>query len=237
VLVIQAVCLTLWAFLFGLILASRFITFDVLVLAGQNVDTIWLAFSLITYFLGYVAVHQPEIFKLPQPRPAEREPAGFFEDVVHPLSEPALLTEPSPVPRSLPSGKDPLSPVHKPTPIPDLTQAREKVEEYMKHRKPYTNPNLTIHELATGLKMPPHVLSKVINDGFGKNFFDFINHYRVEELKHRMDQPQYRNYTLLGLAFEVGFNSKTAFNRAFKKMTNQTPKEYFHMASDEQPLH
>jgi AraC-like DNA-binding protein len=103
----------------------------------------------------------------------------------------------------------------------------------MTHHKPYTNPNLTIHELASSLKMTPHLLSRVINEGFGKNFFDFVNQYRVDELKHRMNDPHARHQTLLSMAFDVGFNSKTAFNRAFKKLTQQTPKEYFQTPTEE----
>ncbi|MEJ7667038.1 MAG: helix-turn-helix domain-containing protein [Hymenobacter sp.] len=81
--------------------------------------------------------------------------------------------------------------------------------------------------------MPSHVLSKVINEGFGQNFFDFINSYRIAEFKQVMAAPQARQYTLLALALEVGFNSKTAFNRAFKKQTDQAPREYFSGISDE----
>lgn len=77
------------------------------------------------------------------------------------------------------------------------------------------------------------MLSRVINDGFEHNFFDFINYYRVAEFKQRMADPRHRNATLLSIAFEVGFNSKTAFNRAFKKITDQTPRTYFNQASDD----
>lgn len=238
VIIIQGVCLTFWAFLFVQILMSRFIDFDVVTLADRNVDVIWLAFSTITYFLGYVAIHQPEIFKLPQP---VRKPSpGFFEDVVDPLPEPSPadlapvsvpLLPPNIVP--VPAIKSASAPAH---PLPDLELLRDNLDAYMQQHKPYTNPNLTIHELAIGLKIPPHVLSRVINDGFGKNFFDFINQYRIEAFKQRMEDSRSRQYTLLSLAFEVGFNSKTAFNRAFKKRTNQTPKEYFNMVSDEHPI-
>ena len=109
----------------------------------------------------------------------------------------------------------------------DPPAAQVLVADYMQQHKPYLNPSLTIHELAAGLQLPPHVLSKVINDGFGQNFFDFVNAYRVDEFKHLMAAPQARQYTLLAVALEVGFNSKTAFNRAFKKQTEQTPREYF----------
>lgn len=236
VLVIQAVCLTLWAFLFGLVVLSRFVVFDVLALADRSVDIIWLAFSTITYFLGYVAMHQPEIFKLPQPRPVHDQPTGFFEEVVDPLPEVTVAAESVPLISIVPA-----SDTTRPKPvklIPSLTldQLRKSVDTYMQKNKPFTNPNLTIHELAAGVKIPPHVLSRVINEGFNKNFFDFINQYRIEEFKRRMDDPRSKQHTLLSLAFDVGFNSKTAFNRAFKKLTNQTPKEYFHVVSDEQPF-
>ncbi|GAA4355266.1 hypothetical protein GCM10023185_17940 [Hymenobacter saemangeumensis] len=233
VLGIQAVCLGLWAFLFGVVLASRFVAFDVYTIADRNVDIIWLAFSTIPYFLGYVAIHQPEIFKLRlepaapalatvpelEPVPAKPEPGSM---------EPA----PSPVPYAVPQEPAPRA-AARPAPLPDLDAQVQAVAAYMAQHRPYTNPSLTIHELAAGLQLPPHVLSRVINEGFGKNFFDFVNSYRVEALKQRMDDPRARQFTLLSLAFEVGFNSKTAFNRAFKKQTDQTPREYFSGAVQE----
>ena len=91
---------------------------------------------------------------------------------------------------------------------------------------------MTLNDLAAKLKVQPHVLSKVINDGFEKNFFDLVNTYRIEEFKRRIEDPRYKNYTLLSLAFEVGFNSKTAFNRSFKKITNQTPSDFFEQIND-----
>jgi AraC-like DNA-binding protein len=72
-----------------------------------------------------------------------------------------------------------------------------------------------------------HTLSAVINEGYNKNFFDFINDYRIEEFKRLAATEQYKHYTFLAIAMEVGFSSKTTFNRAFKKCTGQTPREYF----------
>ncbi|WP_128545891.1 helix-turn-helix domain-containing protein [Larkinella soli] len=219
VLVIQAVCLVLWLFTFLLLGVGQGFRFDVATIAGRSVDTIWLAFSTIVYFLGYFAIHQPEIFKVRQfpadepPRPGpgpETDPAApDTEAVPTVVSAPAAYAAPQPEPEE------------------DLEPVMQQVEAYMKRHKPYTNPSLTINELAGKLKMQPHQLSRVINDGFDKNFFDFINYYRVEELKQCMDDPRFRHYTLLSLAYEVGFNSKTSFNRAFKKLTQQTPSEYF----------
>lgn len=109
----------------------------------------------------------------------------------------------------------------------DLSTFKQKMEEVMLKEKPFLNPNLTLNDLATLIKTPSHNVSKVIREGYQKNFFDFINWYRIEEFKNYVNLPKYQNYTLLGIAFEVGFNSKTAFNRAFKKMTGQTPSEYY----------
>ncbi|GAA4466225.1 hypothetical protein GCM10023189_47920 [Nibrella saemangeumensis] len=213
VLIIQAVCLVLWLFTFILVSLEKFFGFDIAMIAERSVDIIWLAFSTITYFLGYFAIHQPEIFKLRSLQPVklfnQPEPSPVLEPAP---DEPLASTEVQPEERSL--GED-------------LLPLKQQVELYMKRYKPYTNPSLTINEMANRLKLQPHVLSKVINEGFQKNFFDFINHYRVEELKKRMEDPRYKNYTLLSQAFDVGFNSKTSFNRAFKKITNQTPSEYF----------
>ena len=60
----------------------------------------------------------------------------------------------------------------------------------------------------------------------GGNFFNFVNRYRVDEVKQKILNPKYDNYSVLGIALECGFNSKTAFNRIFKHMTGLTPTEY-----------
>lgn len=221
VLGIQAVCLGLWAFLFVLVLASGLVPFDVYSLANRNVDLIWLAFSTIAYFLGYMAIHQPEIFKVAGPRVA---PAHTLNAAV----EPAAVILPKPVPLVRPgSPTAALTPRPAPDPNPELVVLQGSVRHYMQQHRPYISPTLTLHELAVGLHLAPHVLSRAINDGFGQSFFDFINTYRVEAFKRRMEAPGARRFTMLSLAFEVGFNSKTAFNRAFKKQTGQTPREHF----------
>ncbi|WP_187632131.1 helix-turn-helix domain-containing protein [Hymenobacter lutimineralis] len=225
VLGIQAVCLVLWAFLFGVVLASRWVAFDVYSLAARNLDLIWLVFSTLPYFLGYVVLHQPQIFRL-VPAPAAPELEAEAASILSPPT-PAPLPEVAaakvPV-ADLPAAPRPARP---PGAMPDLAAAQAAVTSYMRQHKPYLNPSLTIHELAGGVQLPPHVLSKVINEGFGQNFFDFVNAYRVEEFKQLMATPRAQQYTLLALALEVGFNSKSAFNRAFKKQTDQTPREYF----------
>lgn len=101
-----------------------------------------------------------------------------------------------------------------------------KLKSCMEKEKLYLNPCLTIHELAKSLSIPSRHLSQVINEQLNQSFFDFINKYRVEEFKRYILNPSNDHMTILQIIFEVGFNSKTAFNRAFKKHTGMAPIEF-----------
>lgn len=102
----------------------------------------------------------------------------------------------------------------------------EQLMEYMRLKKPYLNPELTLAQLASEIDVSTHHLSQIINEQFKLNFFEYINQFRVEEVKTRINDPKFENYSLLGIAFDSGFNSKSSFNRIFKKSTNQTPSQY-----------
>jgi len=108
----------------------------------------------------------------------------------------------------------------------DGEQYSEKLLSHMELSKPYLNPDLTLPQLAGELSISTHLLSRVINEHFKLNFFDFVNRYRVEAFKERILSPDYDNYSLLGIAFESGFNSKSAFNRVFKQITGLTPSQF-----------
>ena len=105
----------------------------------------------------------------------------------------------------------------------DKDQYRKQLLSYMETEKPYRNPNLTISDLSKNIRITMCYLSLVINESFNQNFRDFINFYRIEESKSRLVQ---NDMNILNIAYEVGFNSKSAFNTAFKKFTGMTPKEY-----------
>jgi AraC-like DNA-binding protein len=111
----------------------------------------------------------------------------------------------------------------------DLAHWKRKVLTYFEKEKAYLNPELTLSELATKLNTNTSVLSAVINTGFGKNFNDFVNEYRVEEFKRKAAAPDSKHLTLLAIAFDCGFNSKATFNRAFKKVTDVSPKAFLDM--------
>jgi len=97
---------------------------------------------------------------------------------------------------------------------------------YMQEKKPYLKEDLTLTELAEQLGMSRNQLSTLINSGSGQNFYMFINKYRVEEVKALLMNPAKKHYTILGIAFESGFNSKSSFHNIFKKFTGLTPIEY-----------
>lgn len=113
-------------------------------------------------------------------------------------------------------------------PISDLETAEyiSRINLVIETNKPYLNPDLTLPSLASMVEMPSYQLSRIINEKFGCNFFDFINAFRVNEVKARLSDPTFDKLSMLGLAFDCGFNSKSAFNRIFKKMTGFTPTEY-----------
>lgn len=103
---------------------------------------------------------------------------------------------------------------------------KTKLLTYMQEQKPYLEPELNLGELSKALGTNPSMLSKLINESIGQNFNDFINEYRVKEVIAMFKAGEHKKQTLLGVAFDCGFNSKATFNRAFKKYTGQNPKEF-----------
>jgi AraC-like DNA-binding protein len=96
----------------------------------------------------------------------------------------------------------------------------------MEKDRPWLDEKLTISELADKLKMQRHHLTQIINENLGKNFYTFINEYRLEEVKKMIADPKKQNYTILAIAYECGFNSKSTFNTLFKNYTGLTPSDY-----------
>ena len=90
----------------------------------------------------------------------------------------------------------------------------------------YQNGELSVGELASILKVHPNYLSQIINEREGINFYEYVNHFRVEEFKRLITIPKNQKITLLSLSYDCGFNSKSSFNRYFKKSTGQTPSQY-----------
>ncbi len=111
--------------------------------------------------------------------------------------------------------------------------SKEKADEYyqkliqlMEVEKIFTQNKLTLGELAEMIPISSHNLSEVINTKTGMNFFDFINKYRIEEVKKEIVKRENNNFTILAIAMDAGFYSKSSFNTLFKKYENTTPSEY-----------
>jgi AraC-like DNA-binding protein len=107
-----------------------------------------------------------------------------------------------------------------------LEEMKYSLIQIMENKKPFLDPELSLFKLASELDISSHILSYIINKGLNENFYQFINRYRIEEAKKMIQNPNMKHLSLMGIAFEVGFNSKTVFNTTFKKMTNQTPSEF-----------
>lgn len=108
----------------------------------------------------------------------------------------------------------------------DARKYLQKLLRYMETEKPYLDVDLTIHDLSASLDIPRHYLTQVINGLLGKNFYTFINEYRIEEVKKLLVSDDYTHYTLTSIAYEAGFNSKSSFNSVFKSSTGMTPSQF-----------
>lgn len=100
------------------------------------------------------------------------------------------------------------------------------LKEHMAEKKPFLNPSLTIQDISDDIGIPVRELSVLINHQLGKHFYDFVNTYRIENAMDILKDQTKNKVTILEILYEVGFNSKSSFNTAFKKHTGNTPTAY-----------
>lgn len=191
------------------------------------------AASLFVLWLGFFGIRQAQIFSQnPIPSPVAESSSNDIprdeESTGSGAEKPAEtgaeeFTEPA---ASLKYQKSSLS-------ENDAALIQQRLHELMAEQKPFTNPDLTLNELAKMLAVHPNNLSQVINSLENKNFNDFINEQRVEEFIKCVSDPGSRQFTLLALAFDCGFSSKASFNRNFKKYTSLSPREYLKQVPEE----
>jgi len=128
-------------------------------------------------------------------------------------------------------------PVSKPSPPAELRQKGKWLRKAMEAGLFYRDAELSLNSLAEALDIHPHELSRIINMALRKNFNDFINEYRIREITRKMQDPAYDRLTLLGIALDSGFNSKTTFNRTFRQMTGKSAAEYKNDLKKESPTY
>lgn len=170
--------------------------------------TVPISIAILIYVMGYMGFRQPEIFASiadlqPETLPHEAEA----------LSDEAASDDAKKYERS------------------GLTQEmaqklHDKLIDLMETQKPFTDSTLKLNHLAQMVATTPNYLSQVINAERQQNFYDFVNWYRIEEAKKMIQDPSQAKTTLLAIAYEVGFNSKSAFNTAFKKHAEMTPSQF-----------
>ncbi len=116
--------------------------------------------------------------------------------------------------------------ITKPLDASEIIKYKWALEQFLKDSEPYLNPNLSLKELANNIKLHPNKLSWLLNAEYDKNFNDFINQYRINHFKAIALNPEFKHITILGLAYDSGFNSKSVFNTYFKKTEGTTPSQW-----------
>lgn len=108
----------------------------------------------------------------------------------------------------------------------EMKQLQDKLNVLMHNAKPFLDEDLALASLSAILEVPDKKLSTLLNQNMGTSFYDYINGHRVEEFKSRLATPDSNTYTLLAIAYDCGFKSKSSFNRVFKNTTGLSPSEY-----------
>jgi AraC-like DNA-binding protein len=162
-----------------------------------------LALVVFVYVIGILGLRQPEVFW--PPTPAET-----------PVEAAEIPATPADETKYAKSGLDPAK----------AAEIEKNLLALMEEHGPQEDSDLTLQELADRLDVSPHNLSEVINRHLGTSFHDFVNGYRVEEAKRRLLDPALAHQTVLAVALESGFRSKSTFNKIFKRFTGVTPSRF-----------
>ena len=187
------------AIIWGIVILSYVLNF----IYGEQLQAnifIYIAMSIFIYTIGYKSLRQPEVKLIVD----ESVEITTEEDVnVKPVS-------------------------YKKSGLSDETAEEHlrKLLNLMEDKKPYMDSRINLNDLSALLGVSTHNLSEVINTKLNQNFYDFINKYRVEEVKRLIEKDKNMSFSILGLGYDAGFSSKSAFYSAFKKFCNQTPAQY-----------
>lgn len=184
-----------------------------------------IGLMILTYSVSYFSIKQPNLFKHESEFNEDEEPyrRRISDTVNQQFTKPAAVVTEKPIEQNLPTE---VNQEKQPDLTPEKQKQIEKINQYMAEQKPFLNPELTLMDLSQNLNIPKHQITLLLNNHLGKNFFEYVNEFRIEETKKRMIDPQYEHLTLVAIAYECGFNSKSTFNTFFKNATGLTPTEW-----------
>ena len=183
---------------FTLIVIADVLQFSVFILSGDSYDLENIVFLLILLAINLL----------------------YFKGYMSSDKSPALKEEDFDLSSSIQSGRK------RAKRMDGLQGYIEKLEQHMKEKESFRNPHLTIAILAEEIGISKRNLSELINEHYQQNFVDFINTHRIELAKYKLQHPKDPGETILEVMYEVGFNSKSSFNQAFKKKTGLTPSQF-----------
>ncbi len=187
-------------FFIGLAVMVMMITSHTIFEVPLMINIAYISYLILVFYLAYFALQQKAIFN--EKRETDLALRIIINEEEQPNLQRKVLTD------------------------EQLLRLKSELMELMESQKPYLNSELGLTNLALMMQIGIHELSYLINVGFENNFYGFVNNYRVEESKILLSSTKHKNLSIIGIAFESGFNSKTAFNTTFKKMTGLTPTEF-----------
>ena len=190
--------LTIWIGASILVILSRF--------CNINLPLTWffIIIPMFIFYIGFCGIRQQIIYTVP---------------VAKILKKGSFSTTEMPVKISDSYKKSGLH-VH------NMKTIHERLLKSMQQNRLFLNPTLSLSALSKELNIPAHHLTQTFNEYAHMSFYDFVNTFRVNDFKERIRAPENKKFSLLGIAFDCGFNSKSSFNRVFKKFTSLTPSEY-----------
>jgi AraC-like DNA-binding protein len=167
--------------------------------------------TIVAYAISYFGLRQPSLFRL--------EYADLKEDGGTSLRSTSLEDEKEIKPRFTEEEAKALT---------------ERLIVHMSEERPYLNPELTLGELSAQINLAKHELTELLNMHIGKNFFSFVNEFRLKAVIRRLANPDYDHLTIIAIANDCGFNSKSTFNSLFKQFAGHTPSDYKRMLREEE---
>ncbi len=191
-----------------------------------NDDVVFGGVALYVLLIGFFGIYQVPVFNPAWMAGPEKSPPDARETDREPVDE-------SPAQQGNRPGEPGDTVRYAKTGLKesDVDDIMKRLEELMRHEKPFKEYSLTLNELAGQLKIHPNQLSQVINSRTGKTFYHYVNTHRIDEFVDEVQKQENRNLKLIALAWDCGFSSKSTFNKYFRMKMGMTPSEFLAKAS------